>query len=73
MVSELSLMQSCVNGGVDQAQLAQGKDVIQLKVKSFNDLLHTPTTEISYNVLTYTGGLLWVFGSSVLYQSEREL
>ncbi|MCJ8739141.1 hypothetical protein PDJAM_G00043770 [Pangasius djambal] len=32
LVAELSLMQACVNGGVDQSELFQGKDVIQLEV-----------------------------------------
>lgn len=35
LVAELSRMQPCVNGGVDQAELSQGKDVIQLEVKLF--------------------------------------
>ncbi|XP_058272975.1 protein outspread, partial [Hemibagrus wyckioides] len=32
LVAELSLIQSCVNGGVDQAEPSRSKDVIQLEV-----------------------------------------
>ncbi|KAF5903264.1 myosin phosphatase Rho-interacting protein-like isoform X2, partial [Clarias magur] len=32
LVAELALMQSSVNGGVEQAEFSQGKDVIQLEV-----------------------------------------
>ncbi|XP_066497761.1 myosin-11 [Hoplias malabaricus] len=32
LVAELSLMQSYINGGVDQGQLSQGKDLYQLEV-----------------------------------------
>lgn len=50
-MTELSLMQSCMNGGVD---LPQGKDIYQLEVNLLRNVL---ITDSNYEVHSFWAGI----------------